>query len=120
MDELGDNDGIDKVSTLIAGALAKRGLAEHALTSLTLFRVNEWLKERFPTADSPARAQRVADHVLHIACTHSIILQELQQQLPDLHRFLATNCPFSAVQEIRLSRGDARAGNALAPGNPPA
>ena len=110
---------MDRVSSLIAGTLAKRGLAKHALSSMALHRVNEWLARQFPTG-SPAKAVRITDNVLQIDCTHSVILQELQLRLPELRAFLAAECPFAAVTDIRLSRADGIPGNALAPGNPPA
>lgn len=97
---------MDKLSSLIGGALAKRGLAGHALASLALHRVNGWLIERFPSGGAPARAERIADGVLHIACSHSIILQELQSRLPELRAFLTLECPFLPVSEIRLARGN--------------
>jgi hypothetical protein len=109
---------IDKVSSLIAGTLAKRGLATHALASLALHRVNAWLAERVPPG--AAKATRLADGVLAVECSHSIILQELQAQTPELKAFLARECPFAAISDVRLSRFDAGAGNTLAPGNPPA
>lgn len=111
---------MDRVSFLIAGTLAKRGLAQNALASLALHRTNAWLAAAFPLGDSPAAAERLADGVLHIRCSHSVILQELQSRLPELRRFLASDCPFAAVTEIRLSRASGPPGNALAPGNPPA
>lgn len=115
-----DTGGIDRISSLIAGTLAKRGLATHALSSLALHRVNAWLDERFPGMRSPAVAEKVADGTLFITCVHSVVLQELQLRLPELRRFLATECPFAAITDIRLSRGTGGAGNALAPENPPA
>ncbi len=113
------HDGsIDKVSSLIAGTLAKRGLAQHALASLTLHRVNAWLAKRLPPGS--ARATRIADHVLTVECSHSIVLQELQLQSAELRAFIASECPFSSITDLRLSRSDGNAGNTLAPGNPPA
>lgn len=85
---------------------------------MAIHRVNAWLAERLPPAS--ARATRIADHVLSVECSHSIVLQELQAQLPELKRFLASECPFAAIQDVRLARADGSAPNTLAPGNPPA
>lgn len=113
-----ENAAIDRVSSLIAGTLAKRGLATHALGSLAVHRANVWLRERFPV--SAARAVSIADNALRIECSHSIVLQELQAQTDELKRFLAAECPFASIHEVRLMRADGGAINALAPGNPPA
>lgn len=116
---MAENGGIDRISSLITGALARRGLAGNALSSLAIHRVNAWIAGRFPVPVPPARAERIVDGTLRISCDHSAILQELQLQLPELRAFVARECPFVAVSEIRLARADT-AGNALAPGNPPA
>lgn len=113
-----ENGPIDKVSSLIAGTLAKRGLAQHALASLAIHRINGWLSERF--ASAPPRVVRIADGTVVVACGHSIIAQELQAQLPELNAFIASECPFARISAVRLVRSDDAAGNALAPGNPPA
>ncbi len=110
---------IDRVSSLITGALAKRGLAEHAMASLALHRINGWIAGAFASKNPPAKAERIAEGVLTIGCSHSVVLQEMQVRLPELRAFIAAECPFAAIADIRLSRDDGKAGNALAPGNPP-
>lgn len=114
-----DNGGIDRVSSLITGALARRGLAQHALASMSKHRVDAWLAARFPSKTA-ATVRIIKDGVLFIECAHSVILQELQLQLVDLRAFCDAECSFSSIKEIRLSRSGEGPGNALAPGNPPA
>ncbi len=109
---------MDRVSSLIAATLAKRGLGQHALAALALHRVNGWLTEAFPNGNNPSRAEEVSDGVLHIACFHAVILQELQLRLPELRQFLQKECPFARIKDIRLYRSDGRPENALAPENP--
>ncbi len=113
-----ENRVIDRVSSLITGTLARRGLALHALGSLALHRANVWLHERFPAAS--AQAIRITDHVLVIECSHSIVLQELQAQSVDLKHYLASECPFAALENIQLLRAGAEPVNPLAPGKAPA
>lgn len=110
---------MDRASQLITGALAKQGLARHALAAMAIHRVNGWLRKRFP-ADGVAFVRSIADGTLSIECRHSIVLQELQLQITDLRSFCETECPFASIRDIRLSRSGEGSGNALAPGNPPA
>lgn len=111
---------METVFSLMHNALARRGLGENAWASLALHRINQWLSERFPQGNNAVRAERIVDHVLYIACSHSALLQELQQQLPDLRSFLTDNCPFMAITDIRMVRSTPQGGNVLAPANPPA
>lgn len=110
---------MDRASQLITGVLAKRGLARHALASMAIHRVDGWLAARFPSAGA-ASVRSISDGVLAVECSHSIVLQELQLQLPELRAFCDAECPFASIREIRLSRSGEGPGNALAPGNPPA
>jgi hypothetical protein len=115
-----ENVGVDRISSLIAGTLAKRGLAQHALASMALHRVNAWIAAAFPGARPSAHAERIADGVLTVACDHSVIVQELQLRLPELKRFIEAECPFATIVDVRVIRSQGGPGNALAPRNPPA
>jgi predicted nucleic acid-binding Zn ribbon protein len=110
---------MDKVSSLITTALAKRGLAHHALASLARTRVQGWLQGRFSAAHAPTVGS-IKEGVLLIDCPHPIVLQELQVLLPDLKAFLCQECPFAHISDIRISRSSDPSRKPLAPGNTPA
>lgn len=95
---------MDRVSSLIVGSLAKRGLARHATSSLVLHRVNCWIQQRFSGVPASPTASTVEDGVLVIRCSHAIQVQELQLQLADLRQFLASDCPFFTLRDVRLIR----------------
>ena len=88
------------------------------MASLALHRINGWLAARFAAPTPPASAERISEGVLTIGCAHSVVVQELQLQLAELRAFIASECPFAGITEIRIVRDDGKAGNALAPEKP--
>ncbi len=104
---------IDRLSTIIGTVLRRRGLAQHAEAALTILRANEWLTAHLPSRSCEATSLK--DGTLTVVCTHAIILQELQGQMPEFRQWLAKECSSSRIGDIRLTQGVLRAGNALAP-----
>ncbi len=100
-----DNDLVmDRAFSLLSGVLNRRGLKDHAISALVVHKARFWLRERLPSSDGFVHISKIADGVLFIQCNHSIMLQECTGVIPEMKEFLARECPFLVVSDIRVVR----------------
>lgn len=95
---------MDKAFSLLSGALSRRGLKDHAIGALVVRKAGLWLEERLPSCKDHIRVRKVSDGVLFVECGHSVVLQECAALVPELKDYLAKECPFLPVSEVRIVR----------------
>ena len=95
---------MDRAFNILPGVLGKRGLKQHADAALVVHRVQEWFSKRFPSLVRYVHIRSVKDGILFIDCAHSIALQESTAAVEDLKLFLAQECPFATIEDIRIVR----------------
>lgn len=95
---------MDRAFSLLPGVLNRRGLKDHAQSALAVHKAKQWLDERLPSCKGEVRISKVADGVLYLECTHSIVLQECAGIVPEMKDFLAKECAFLPVSEVRITR----------------
>ena len=99
---------MDKVSSLIGGILAKRGLREHAEAAMLTHRIGSWMKEKNARLATIVKVGSLKDGVVILHCDHSIALRECQDLLPDLQAFLSAQPGWMASVRVRVARGSAK------------
>lgn len=95
---------MDRMFTIIPGVLNRRGLKDHAIGALVVHKAKQWMTKRLPFCADVLHVTKVQDGVLFILCDHSIALQECSGVIPELKEFLAKECPFMPVSEVRIVR----------------
>lgn len=94
---------MERVSSLLPGALRRRGLSEQAKAALVVHRTAEWLATKRKSAKNDMRPVCVKDGVLTVECTSSIALQEGEGLKHSLFVWLSKE-GFSAVTSVRFVR----------------
>jgi len=95
---------MDRAFSVLSGVLSRRGLKEHATGAMVVHKSTHWITKRLPFCAEFIRVTKVADGVLFILCDHSVALQECAGIAPELKEFLAKECPFLPISDVRISR----------------
>ncbi|UPA22048.1 hypothetical protein K8942_03205 [Candidatus Peribacteria bacterium] len=95
---------MDRLFSVLPKVLRKRGLQEHAEGALVVLRANRWFEEHFPHLKGVVSVKTYKETTLHIQCRHSIAVQECQGAIADLKAFLAKECAFAGVIDVRIGR----------------
>jgi hypothetical protein len=95
---------MDRISFVLPSVLQKRGLAQHAQGAHVTHSAKKWFEIKTPHLLPFIGSMKAAETVLHIACTHSIALQECQALSAELIEYLRLECPFGGIKDIRYSR----------------
>jgi hypothetical protein len=95
---------MDKAFSLLSGVLNRRGLKSHADAALAVHKARRWLDARLPACKEALRISKIADGVLSIECDHAVVLQECAGIVPEMKDFMAKECPFLPITDIRITR----------------
>jgi len=95
---------MDRMFSIIPGVLNRRGLKSHAMGALVVHKAKHWIQKRLPFCIDFLNVTKITDGVLFILCDHSVALQECSGVIPELKAFLAKECPFMPISEVRITR----------------
>lgn len=95
---------MDRAFSLLSGVLNRRGLKDHAVSALAVHKAKHWLDTRLPACKELVRISKVAEGVLFIECEHAVVLQECAGVIPEMKDFMAKECPFLPITDIRITR----------------
>lgn len=95
---------MDRVDSLLAQVLHRRGLQSQATASLVVHQAQEWLQRTLPRFSTDLRAKQLKDGTLIVEAANSIAAQEGQQQLPLLKAYLQEECGHKTLEMVQLVR----------------
>lgn len=95
---------MDRVFSVLPKVLNKRGLQQHAEGALVVHRVERWVSKRLPDLGACVHVKKVQDGVVFLTCTHSVALQECRALIPDLKAYIASECAFAKISDVRIAR----------------
>ncbi len=95
---------MDRVSSVLVGVLARRGLQSHADGALIVYRATHWIGGHLPAMAGVLHVQNYKEGTLSITADHSIALHECTAVMADLKTYLASECAFARIADIRISR----------------
>lgn len=95
---------MDQVGSLLPKVLKKRGLMEHATSSLVVQKAQSWLHEKLPQLADHVKVAKFADNEVRVEVTHSIAAQECQQLAEELLEYLKKETDISDETSIRVLR----------------
>ncbi|HVW67109.1 MAG TPA: DciA family protein [Candidatus Peribacteraceae bacterium] len=95
---------MDRVFSVLPKVLHKRGLQQHAEGALVVHRLEKWIAHRLVDLSACVHVKKVQDGVVFLTCSHSVALQECRALIPDLKAYIASECGFAHISDIRIAR----------------